>query len=582
MREEHLKSFTETQLPLLAKRSRVPAPEVFQTCPLCSFVPEKGELQITSDVSQDATEKLISDCIAKHLAAHLEFLAAKALPWQDDAEEEPESQSQTGRAEDVTTQSEGGSQVLSFSDSTSMLFIENVNETAIGQEQMATSQKAGPIFTSSYEEEWGFIKRPPYFGHDRDETLQPLLQRLFLGDFASTDFSGPTLPAYLVSVSRDKKFYGRDWALNAMRQTLCRSPEDDFKDNKPPTWPRCFAVYGPGGMGKTQVAANFVSMHRNEFDAILWVHAENAGKIAQDYKDLAIGLGLVSAESRDSMDLDYTKDVLKSWLVNPVKEKPWEAGKNSKKASWLLVFDGVEDGEILDSFWPYNGPGSVLVTSRNPYSWSASLELKPFNVGEATQYLFHMTERQPTPEETTAATTIAQRLGGLPLALNQMGSICASQNISFTKFLMRLEQHEGSQAFFDWRMPDTVRPTSNYESNVASVWAFDNLDKGALLLINVISMLDPDAIPEKLFLSSVNEADSELVRIIKDTYIASRTGLFARSLITGNKREKKLFVHRLVQDVAKTRMQPSDIRKYFVACVELVSRQIVRELRQAD
>lgn len=83
-------------------------------------------------------------------------------------------------------------------------------------------------------------------------------------------------------------------------------------------------------------------------------------------------------------------------------------------------------------------------------------------------------------------------------------------------------------------------------------------------------MLDPDAIPESLFLSPIDENDSDLVRKIKEDYVAARTGLLARSLITGSKRDKKLFVHRLVQDVARTRMKHSDVRKYFLACVELV------------
>ncbi|KAI4691306.1 uncharacterized protein J4E84_003597 [Alternaria hordeiaustralica] len=379
------------------------------------------------------------------------------------------------------------------------------------------------------------------------------------------------LPAYQVPVSPDRNFYGRDYALNAMQKAICGVAEDEAVDNKPVSWPRCYAIYGPGGMGKTQIAAEFVAKHRTKFDAILWVHAEDAGKIAQDYKDLAIGLGLVAADSRDAMDLNYTRDVLKGWLVNPEKDRSRESGKTQGKASWLLVFDGVEDGEVLNGFWPYNGPGSVLITSRNPYSWSASLELKPFSVPEATQYLFHVTGKEPIAGyEMTAATTIANRLGGLPLALSQMGSIVASKNMSFADFLYSFEDHEGSQAFFDWQTPDKSRSTSNYQSNVASVWAFDRLGKG-VALINIISMLDPDAIPESIFTSPIKDDDSELVQSVKNDYVAARTELLARSLLTSNKEKRKLSVHRLVQDVARARLRQPEMRKYFLACVELIN-----------
>jgi hypothetical protein len=543
---------------------------IFPQCPLCSYVPSESEIRDVHGTSQIQKDRSISDRIIKHLGAHLESLAVKALPWQDEGEDHPEDHSQTGKAEDLTVQSENGSRVLSSDDTAGLQFAEDAG----GNTPLELPTRSGdstPLLDSPYEEDWSFIERQPYFGHDRDETLQPLLQRLFLEDSTTNAFSGPTLPAYVVPVSPDRNFYGRDYALNAMQNALCRDIDDVSTDNKPVSWPRCYALYGPGGMGKTQIAANFASKHKNEFDAVLWVQAEDVGKIAQDYKDLAISLGLVAADSRNAKDLDYTKDVLKRWLVNPRKDRSREGGKNSGLASWLLVFDGVEDGEVLNGFWPYNGPGSVLITSRNPYSWSASLELKPFNISEATQYLFRVAGKEPSPgPEMTAATTIANRLGGLPLALSQMGSIVASKDISFADFLYSFEEREGSQAFFDWQTPDKSRSPSNYQSNVASVWAFDRLGKGATL-INIISMLDPDLIPESIFTSPVEEDDSELVRFVKSNYIAARTELLARSLITGNKGKRTLSVHRLVQDVARARLRQSEMRSHFLACVELIN-----------
>ncbi|CAN9379938.1 unnamed protein product [Alternaria alternata] len=536
----------------------------------CPPKPALGSKEGSTGASQTQKDRSISDRIIKHLAAHLESLAVKALPWQDEVEEHVEGHSQTGKADDFTVQSENGSRVLSSDDAAGLQFSEDpYDNTSI--ELPTRSGDTTPLLDSSYEEDWSFIERQPYFGHDRDETLQPLLQRLFLEDSTTNAFSGPSLPAYQVPVTPDRNFYGRDYALNAMEKALCMAIDDESTDNKPVSWPRCYALYGPGGMGKTQIAANFASKHRNEFDAVLWVQAEDVGKIAQDYKDLAIGLGLVEADSRNAMDLDYTKDVLKRWLVNPRKDRSQEGEKNPELASWLLVFDGVEDGDVLNGFWPYNGPGSVLITSRNPYSWSASLELKPFSLSEATNYLFRVTGKEPAPgPEMAAATTIANRLGGLPLALSQMGSIVASKDISFTDFLYSFEEREGSQAFFDWQTPDKLRSPSNYQSNVASVWAFDRLGKGSTL-INIVSMLDPDSIPESVFTSPVEEDDSVLVQFVKTNYVAARTELLARSLITGNKGKRTLSVHRLVQDVARARLRQSEMRCHFLACVELIN-----------
>lgn len=568
MQTIHPGTFAVSQLPLLARRNRKPALKTFERCPLCLSAPTEQETQILPRSSAPEEDKSVSDWIMQHLAAHLESLAVMALPWQDIHEDTSEDRTQTGRAQDVTAESEEGSQRTSLSKAALDFTAFDVDAAVVDLPTL--SEELAPPLDALYELEWGFIERPPYFGHDRDEVLQPLLQRLFLGRSAPSAISEPKLPAYLVPVYRDRKFYGREWALNVMRQTLCTSKEEDGRDNKPLTFPRCYAVYGPGGMGKTQIAAHFVSQNRDEFDAVLWVHAEDAGKITQDYKDIAIKLGLVSAGSRDAMDLDYTKDAVKRWLVNPRKSGLRQGDKKPGLASWLLVFDGVEDGQVLNEFWPYNGPGSVLITSRNPYSWSTSLELKPFSIQEATDYLFYLTERDVTPEEISVATAIAKRLGGLPLALSQMGRIITHQRYSFAGFLQSFERSEGPQMFLNWRFPDAQRPLSNYEYNVASVWAFDRLSKG-LQLISVLAMLDPDTIPESLFTSPAKKTDSKLTKLIKDEYFEARAELLARSLITCNKQQQKLFVHKLVQDVARSRMRQSDARNNFLVCVELIN-----------
>ncbi|KAF2092428.1 TPR-like protein, partial [Rhizodiscina lignyota] len=376
------------------------------------------------------------------------------------------------------------------------------------------------------------------------------------------------LPCYSVPHDQDKNFYARDYALETIKEALCSGKAEVKPSMKPQSYPLCFAVHGPGGMGKTQIAAQFVSIHRTCFDAVLWINAENASKISQAFSEFAVELGLISEGSIDARDQSFTRDIVKRWLVNPLKDL---RGGSKEKASWLLVFDGVEHGELLNDFWPYNGPGSILITSRNPYSWAVSLELKPFSTDEATEYLMKITGLEKdnrtvvSDEEKASAVTIARRLGGLPLALAQMGAIIAHQSLSFTEFLRSYEERGGQQEFLEWNI-DRVRPQlSNYEHNVASVWAFDSLSLGAFELLNIMSMLDPDWIPERLF--DRTEDDTKETVNYKD----ARNELLVRSLATRNKRDKAIFIHRLVQDVTRTRMGVTELRRVFFACVRLIS-----------
>ena len=114
----------------------------------------------------------------------------------------------------------------------------------------------------SYEEDWGFIPRPPYYGHDRDPALQALLRKHYLDMSPSTSVGGLKLPAFLVPNDKDKNSFGCDYALDMIQQTLLPDPELEIDGTKPPAPPRCFAVHGPGGMGNTKIAARFVGNHR--------------------------------------------------------------------------------------------------------------------------------------------------------------------------------------------------------------------------------------------------------------------------------------------------------------------------------
>jgi hypothetical protein len=577
----HASTFTESQLPILVDRAKRPAVSTFTECPLCQYIPSENEVQNETQAgdlnidSKEPIEKMTSDLIVRHIASHLESLSVFALPWQDKDERLSRASSQSNKAEEVSTQSEDGSKAT-------LPIVPNSQwvEEEQYQDSPVTSPSPDPegnddLPLSDYYEDWGRIPNFKYHGHDRDPILQPLLRNLFLNTSSSTDTTrGPTLPAFIVPVSRNENFFGRQLSLNAMRQALCPSVAIDHGTKKPQSFPRTYTVYGPGGMGKTQIAAEFVSQHRGEFDAVLWVCAGDSDKIAQDFKDIAVELGLLAAESVDAQDLSYARDVLKRWLVHPLKDfSSREYSLEPELASWLLVFDGVGSGDVLNDVWPYDGPGSILITSRNPHSWSTSLELKPWNTSAATGYIFNRTGIEVSDEEKSAAITIANRLGGLPLALSHVTGIVIHQEITLKKFVQFYGKREGDEEFLQWSEIDAGPASVDYGLNIASVWAFDSLGPGALL-INALSLLDPDGVPENIFASPTGTQDSvgDVAKLIEE-YDSAREELVARSLITENKREHKLTIHKLVQEASRSKMRPADLRRTFLTCVGLISRR---------
>lgn len=581
MRTSHLGSFTEKQLPLLKNRSQRSASAIFSYCPLCTHVPSRAELDREavlrgSSLTQDSTQLwLQSEVLAKHIAVHLEYVATFALPWHDNVKDDPSEKSSSGRVENGTRNNEVGDENGNgIIEGSAFNFDEDCESAIHSVEQSWLTQVRNHIEVEDGGEpvgnEWSFIDMPKYFGHARDPILQTFLKDLYLSSTAAAfDAIGPHFPCHLVPINPSEDFFARESILNAISAVLCPSAEQQAQADKAVSFPRSFAVYAPGGMGKTQVAAKFVTQHQHKFDAIFWVHADNTTKISQDLKYIAIKLGLVSENSVDARDFEFTLHAVRRWLIKPVKNLTEVNASDPELAQWLLVLDGVEDPSILNNIWPYNGPGSVLITSRSPFSWAQSIQLKPFSSEQAISFLLHLTERESTEQERKAVVDISEQLGGLPLALTQMAGIMIHKKMSFREFLDSWSEGHNKFKLLQTSEGSLAPRSTGYEHTIASVWAFENLTYGRTLL-DIISMLDPDGIPESLLTAKIDGPNiSTSFQMWKDYEIA-RDELVACSIISRDKAEKRLFIHRLVQHVARARMTPLELRSNFMACVRLL------------
>lgn len=422
MQSMHRGAFSEKQLPLILKRAQRPG-IAFRSCPLCGFEPNQ-DTQRRSPSPRGATQswrkqttESAGENLSKHVANHLQSLALISLPWGDGGDEDQTQDEGTASHladEDPASSVHGGLPSPYFDEDT------EPPDTEVPPTDLWFSTPAIPedSVLGAARDEWSFLPPAPYHGHDRDPVLQTFLRKLYIESSPSmNDKEGPILPCHFVPFSPNKNFFGRDLALAAVEEALLPSSISSSNVALAPkgeTNPKTFAICGPGGMGKTQVAIEFVTRHRDKFDAIFWVHADDASKLSQDFNDIALQLGLVSKDSIDSKDLTYTRELVKRWLVEPLKNL---RDKNSELASWLLVYDGVEISKTINEFWPYDGPGSVLATSRNPFTWTISWPLIPFTATEATDFLLQLTRRQGDAATRAAVAAVSQRLGGLPLAL---------------------------------------------------------------------------------------------------------------------------------------------------------------------
>lgn len=114
---------------------------------------------------------------------------------------------------------------------------------------------------------------------------------------------------------------------------------------------------GAGGMGKSQLAAEYVRMFRANYRRVLWLPAADATQLQDAYVTVASAVDLAF----DPKDPTTAERAVLQWL-----RRPTERG-------WLLVLDNVDGAayeNIKDHIPRRDDVGDVLVTSRDT-RWAA-------------------------------------------------------------------------------------------------------------------------------------------------------------------------------------------------------------------
>lgn len=109
---------------------------------------------------------------------------------------------------------------------------------------------------------------------------------------------------YLIPHELSPRFWGREQALQAIRDSL--DPNESVDSLK------TFALYGMGGVGKTQIALQYANRSRKQYDAILWVSADNTISMGQSFTNIAQNLGLFKG-NEEMQDTVFAILRVKAW-----------------------------------------------------------------------------------------------------------------------------------------------------------------------------------------------------------------------------------------------------------------------------
>src|SRR5688500_10902618 len=303
---------------------------------------------------------------------------------------------------------------------------------------------------------------------------------------------------------------------------------------------RSIAMYGLGGVGKTQLAMEYAYRHMNEYAIVWWVRAEDPTTLIGDF--LKLGERLAAGIAKDASP-EVVCDAIRRAL--------------DRRNDWLLIFDNAPGPYAVSHVLPQGCAGHVLITSRNP-NWrgrAKAFQLPPWERGESAQFLHRRTGITGQDEQ---AKMLAAALGDLPLALEQAAACIEQTHLTFGDYLERYQTHRE-------QLLRLSQPVSDYPDTVATTWeiAFDKI-KGASRtagdLLNLCAFLSPDEIRRDMLTSGSHIIPYPLAATVADPvkFDGAVAALLLYSLVDAN--AQTLSIHRLVAAVTRDRM-PLEERK---------------------
>ncbi|MFI9809276.1 FxSxx-COOH system tetratricopeptide repeat protein [Streptomyces sp. NPDC052301] len=351
---------------------------------------------------------------------------------------------------------------------------------------------------------------------------------------------------------RNRNFTGREALLERLQERLRSGVTAVLPE----------ALHGMGGVGKSQIAIEYVYRHSREYRLIWWIPSEQESQIVQSLIELGDHMGLQAGSEMSAVPT--VLDALR-------RGEPY--------SDWLLVFDNAENPREVRKYFPVDGPGRIVVTSRNS-QWATdvrSLEVDVFAREESVALLRRRSQHLPDD----AVDHLAAALGDLPLAVEQAAVWLAETGMPVQQYLEVYERN-----FTELMQSD---PPGDYNHSVAAAW---NVSLGrlretrpdALQLLQVCAFFAPEPIEWDLFsavrgISVPQELQSALDDPVKLGRAVREIGRYALARI--DHRQNTVQMHRLVQRVLIEQMNPQERATMRHAAHQLLSHADPRNPRRA-
>ncbi|KAF2732125.1 HET-domain-containing protein, partial [Polyplosphaeria fusca] len=304
------------------------------------------------------------------------------------------------------------------------------------------------------------------YGERRDQAFRRLeeeIHKLYKG----ADFEQYAVKLNLRSFPEAAQFVAREEELSEMHELLY-----DYSSRA------AVVLHGLGGIGKTQLAMEYIRRHKEKYTAIFWLNANDEDSLQLSFRDIAKRV-LQSHPSTRVLssvdlegDLDRVVSAVKAWL------------DLQGNARWLLIFDNYDNPRIsnksdrstidIRQYLPESDQGLIIITTRSArVTQGRRLHVQKLaGLEDGLKILSNTSGREGVAND-PGARELVSKLDGLPLALSTAGAYLEHVTDSFAEYLRLYEA--------SWLELQTTSPTlSSYEDrSLYTTWqvTFDQIRK---------------------------------------------------------------------------------------------------------
>lgn len=262
-------------------------------------------------------------------------------------------------------------------------------------------------------------------------------------------------PAWMVPFPRNSSFVDREILVNIKSRLFMTSDMSTA------------AIYGLGGVGKTQIALELAYQVRQEYPecSILWIPAMSHASILQGYLDIARQLGLVTATQEPEVVLELVCEHLSQTMFS----------------SWLLIVDNADDLDMwqdrtnesnfqkgLRNYLPSSSSGRILLTTRYDrigllLAPQSTFHVRELDLKSASRVLKSLLINKDLMDDQESVQELLAQLTHLPLAIAQAAAFINHNSTTIQAYISLLNGQEQvtidllSEEFEDRGRYETIR-----------------------------------------------------------------------------------------------------------------------------